>query len=184
MSYRKITKIRVGDKCFLSANVNKMRLSPTPFTICHQPLLPIKYEKNSMLNKLLIALVVFFASNLNGYAAKTQVRTIVPSSKFENCVLDGGESRQSRDYVACCTGPTDCIVCKKGEVGDCQRVVITELSSFGFTRSAPSGVVGPVQETTPARNSLEENAEPVTPAKKVPSVGENPTIKTSRKSEK
>jgi hypothetical protein len=137
-----------------------------------------------MLNKLLIVLSIFFALGSNVYAAKIQVRIPAPDGAMSNCVIDGGEYRESANYFACCSGPTECVVCEKGAGGACQYVSISKLNSFGFKNKAPSSAgdfIAPAPKSTSPRDRLKRNAPPAFPAKnKTPT---KTTPKTEQKKE-
>ena len=138
-----------------------------------------------MLNKILIVLGIFFALSSNVYAAKIQVRIPAPDDAFQNCILDGGEMRESTNYIACCSGPTDCVVCRKGG-GACQLVLVSKLNSFGFKNKASSSAgdfIAPEPKSISPRDKLKRSAPPTLPAKdKTPTETKTaPTIKTEQK---
>ena len=99
--------------------------------------------------------------------ARMEVRIPVPVSSMESCILDGGEYRESANYYACCTGPTECIVCEKGAGGSCQFVSVSKVNSLGLIkRKAPTsgGNFNAPSPTSPNLRDQIKRSQPTTSA--------------------
>ena len=118
--------------------------------------------------KILVVGSFLFALSLNAYAEKKIERAPTSITSFEHCLLDGGESRESANHVACCSSPTVCVVCEKGAGGTCENVSASKLNTLGFREKAPGSVIDsiapPTKSTTP-RNRLKKDLPPVLPEK-------------------
>ena len=93
--------------------------------------------------------------SLSAYA-RMEVRIPVPGLSMDSCIIDGGEYRESDNYYACCTGPTECIVCEKGGGGSCQFVSVSKLNSLGLIKGKAPSSVGNFNAPSPKPPSLRD----------------------------
>lgn len=102
-------------------------------------------------NILGITLMLCF---LGSSAYAKEIRTPVPNSAMDSCVIAGGEFRESENYYACCTAPTACVVCEKGAGGSCQSVSASKMR--GMMMPSAAGSVDNFTASPPTSSNLRD----------------------------